>query len=203
MRCELLSKTCIFDILNNLSSLFCLIRSVVNCFQKLVSLIFWTTDKLWQLMRDELWIAFKNLYLWYSEQLCQLYFQSSICCELLSKTCIFDILNNRTLPLGLQPIVVNCFQKLVSLIFWTTMLLNGYAMLMLWIAFKNLYLWYSEQLPVTDKPHLFRCELLSKTCIFDILNNLHAKNPWWLVVVNCFQKLVSLIFWTTNGLRDE
>ena len=39
-----------------------------------------------------------------------------------------------------------------------------------------------------------RCELLSKTCIFDILNNQPKEIENHLIVVNCFQKLVSLIF---------
>jgi len=38
-------------------------------------------------------------------------------CELLSKNCIFDILNNFTNAVSLQNEVVNCFQKIVSLIF--------------------------------------------------------------------------------------
>ena len=41
-------------------------------------------------------------------------------CELLSEVSIFDIRNNKLLVVGCQPTVVNCFQKLVSLIFGTT-----------------------------------------------------------------------------------
>ena len=117
--CELLSKTCIFDILNNRG------------------------DE--QIGLYELWIAFKNLYLWYSEQRIALPVSGWESCELLSKTCIFDILNNARGNELRKPYVVNCFQKLVSLIFWTTTGKIYIAQDRLWIAFKNLYLWYSEQ----------------------------------------------------------
>ena len=173
--CELLSKTCIFDILNNNANVLYLIIEVVNCFQKLVSLIFWTTVNGIGNDRWTLWIAFKNLYLWYSEQPTKRNWKSINSCELLSKTCIFDILNNTLCHRRFIIHVVNCFQKLVSLIFWTT---EGHILLgvgTLWIAFKNLYLWYSEQHMLMEPQPYRCCELLSKTCIFDILNNICLK----------------------------
>ena len=39
-----------------------------------------------------------------------------------------------------------------------------------------------------------RCELLSKVCIFDILNNRCKEKHTLAAVVNCSQKFVSLIF---------
>ena len=145
--------------------------TVVNCFQKIVSLIFWTTKTLQTAFKQQLWIAFKKLYLWYSEQPMWKNVTPVPSCELLSKNCIFDILNNIWISYRFSQSVVNCFQKIVSLIFWTTM----------------------------DFPYLsgFRCELLSKNCIFDILNNLIEFHDYDFYVVNCFQKIVSLIFWTT------
>ena len=142
MSCELLSKNCIFDILNNNTFWMCKALEVVNCFQKIVSLIFWTTFKFNNPDQVWLWIAFKKLYLWYSEQPKK---QGSK-----------------------DTIVVNCFQKIVSLIFWTTNTIISQAIELLWIAFKKLYLWYSEQ------PLL----MIGSACY----------------VVNCFQKIVSLIF---------
>ena len=168
--CELLSKVCIFDILSNS-------QSSIVC----------------QLL---LWIAFKSLYLWYSEQhyafglaVCQVVncFQKfvslifwatvriqgavQVCCELLSKVCIFDILSNFDSLRLLLHCVVNCFQKFVSLIFWATYCFYISYISMLWIAFKSLYLWYSEQLHCCGGRGAFGCELLSKVCIFDILSN--------------------------------
>ena len=141
----MLSKVCIFDILNNLRRILHWKRKVVNCFQKFVSLIFWTTYILLELWKQQLWIAFKSLYLWYSEQLILTTMSFIPCCELLSKVCIFDILNNNNPNLSIRESVVNCFQKFVSLIFWTTV--------------------------GCGKCIECSCELLSKVCIFDILNN--------------------------------
>ena len=141
----MLSKVCIFDILNNSHLTNNNYLRVVNCFQKFVSLIFWTTMKTIKNMTMSLWIAFKSLYLWYSEQQPAFKIKDIIGCELLSKVCIFDILNNNTATADPTKPVVNCFQKFVSLIFWTT------------FTFRRL--------------KRNSCELLSKVCIFDILNN--------------------------------
>ncbi|MFY9598518.1 MAG: hypothetical protein WAP53_09070, partial [Dysgonamonadaceae bacterium] len=67
---------------------------VVNCSQKLISLIFGTTFKKLQEMTNS--------------------------CELLSKVDIFDIRNNSSSKLLAESMVVNCSQKLISLIFGTT-----------------------------------------------------------------------------------
>ena len=48
--CELLSKVDIFDIRNNLISYIYLLSFVVNCSQKLISLIFGTTDEIINLL---------------------------------------------------------------------------------------------------------------------------------------------------------
>ena len=140
----MLSKVDIFDIRNNISLSENLPRIVVNCSQRLISLIFGTT--------------------------CFCFHCSIICCELLSKVDIFDIRNNRkwqsatveTLWIALKGWylwyseqlcchnvgsfwVVNCSQRLISLIFGTTWQQNGIRENTLWIALKGWYLWYSEQ----------------------------------------------------------
>ena len=93
------------------------------CFQLLVSLVFWTTQKRWSPCNRSLWFAFNYWYLWYSEQLIQ-------------------ISNQITL-------VVICFQLLVSLVFWTTPVNSLNYTKKLWFAFNYWYLWYSEQLNTT------------------------------------------------------
>ena len=117
--CELLSKVYIFDIRNNTTAIFAI--------------------------HPPLWIAFKSLYLWYSKQRSssRLLWRGS--CELLSKVYIFDIRNNFHPNRCHLHRVVNCFQKFISLIFETTMQANDWYLVMLWIAFKSLYLWYSKQ----------------------------------------------------------
>jgi hypothetical protein len=92
--CELLSKVDIFDIRNNCFHHFLNLVLVVNCSQKLISLIFGTTLNQRAGLKSR--------------------------CELLSKVDIFDIRNNRSNALSLMMYVVNCSQKLISLIFGTT-----------------------------------------------------------------------------------
>ena len=171
-RCELLSKVDIFDIRNNVLGQHISLLGVVNCSQKLISLIFGTTYAFFAPSMIMLWIALKSWYLWYSEQL--------------ATDNEFRIL------------VVNCSQKLISLIFGTTYTSTGCCGSQLWIALKSWYLWYSEQpwsITTICNP---RCELLSKVDIFDIRNNLILFIDILPRVVNCSQKLISLIFGTTG-----
>ena len=144
-RCELLSKVDIFDIRNNRPSRAAPLHAVVNCSQKLISLIFGTTFLLHLTLLFLLWIALKSWYLWYSEQLNKQYLASSTGCELLSKVDIFDIRNNRIATHPHSTCVVNCSQKLISLIFGTTITPLTESSRRLWIALKSWYLWYSEQ----------------------------------------------------------
>ena len=145
---------------------------VVNCSQKLISLIFGTT-------KFSRGVTLRG-------------------CELLSKVDIFDIRNNVSFSLVSSNSVVNCSQKLISLIFGTTALSIASAKLVLWIALKSWYLWYSEQLKQIQQRSKFSCELLSKVDIFDIRNNTGVHATQGLKVVNCSQKLISLIFGTTE-----
>ena len=170
--CELLSKVDIFDIRNNQATSLTISLSVVNCSQKLISLIFGTTPCL-----------------------CSL---ALACCELLSKVDIFDIRNNKNSNLSREALVVNCSQKLISLIFGTTAAYRPPPRVMLWIALKSWYLWYSEQRDTKRRNGLGRCELLSKVDIFDIRNNDKRRIVAFHLVVNCSQKLISLIFGTTR-----
>ena len=197
--CELLSKVDIFDIRNNSTKLSNSWKSVVNCSQKLISLIFGTTYADYYITWNELWIALKSWYLWYSEQQLQGLLEECSCCELLSKVDIFDIRNNVVADITSPHVVVNCSQKLISLIFGTTLRGNTNSELSLWIALKSWYLWYSEQLDFVWWEGFFGCELLSKVDIFDIRNNEMLPFKTTIVVVNCSQKLISLIFGTTKA----
>ena len=170
--CELLSKVDIFDIRNNRLKQILSFRLVVNCSQKLISLIFGTTSVFASVGVVELWIALKSWYLWYSEQRSFYSLHNRPSCELLSKVDIFDIRNNVWWINSSNGVVVNCSQKLISLIFGTTI--------------------FSFLLYVVG------CELLSKVDIFDIRNNDISQLFTSLLVVNCSQKLISLIFGTTD-----
>ena len=92
---------------------------------------------------------------------------------------------------------MNCFQKFVSLLSETTLPFEVMLYDALWIAFKNLYLCCLKQLKRCNKPSRIRCELLSKICIFVVWNNCRQKDKGTVLVVNCFQKFVSLLSETT------
>ena len=170
----------------------------MNCFQKLVSLLFETTFLYSSILSFGLWIAFKNLYLCSLKQPLFAIYELLQCCELLSKTCIFALWNN-SLQLWITEqnscellsktcifalwnnlpadtirnwIVVNCFQKLVSLLFETTQDSVSIQPGPLWIAFKNLYLCSLKQRGWNGWMYAHCCELLSKTCIFALWNNI-------------------------------
>jgi len=95
---------------------------------------------------------------------------------LLSKVDIFDIRNNLAGSIEIGVAVVNCSQRLISLIFGTT---NR-----------------------KDKKDKEGCELLSKVDIFDIRNNFMKLHLLVKAVVNCSQRLISLIFGTTRRLAE-
>ena len=174
----MLSKVDIFDIRNNERTMDRIIATVVNCSQKLISLIFGTTSIF--------------------------YFTPLYRCELLSKVDIFDIRNNCWCRLNFSLSVVNCSQKLISLIFGTTCCLHSSNVSGLWIALKSWYLWYSEQLHPPKECDSIRCELLSKVDIFDIRNNLiiicSSESTLWIALKSWYlwysEQLVWSDLWT-------
>ena len=168
----MLSKVDIFDIRNNFLCKESRAFPVVNCSQKLISLIFEQRHKTFRSER-QLWIALKSWYLWYS---------------------------NNTTKMLLNRTVVNCSQKLISLIFGTTPPKYSRQTHKLWIALKSWYLWYSNNSIGTTKPASLVVNCSQKVDIFDIRNNqyLHISIVR-ILVVNCSQKLISLIFGTTQS----
>ena len=63
---------------------------------------------------------------------------------------------------------------------------------LLWIAFKNWYLWRYKQHVGWTRLLIACCELLSRIGIFDVINNIDIDEEGNELVVNCFQELVSL-----------
>ena len=195
--CELLSKIIIFVMKNNKYSSRPTPDMVVNCFQKLLSSWWRTTKRLLERSLVKLWIAFKNYYLRDEEQQCLLTQPLTYCCELLSKIIIFVMKNNLRKSCHLPKTVVNCFQKLLSS-WWRTTLRdyeNFYQEL--WIAFKNYYLRDEEQHYEIKVEVIDGCELLSKIIIFVMKNNPIIFFAKLTLVVNCFQKLLSS-WWRTT-----
>ena len=149
---------------------------VVNCFQKLLSSWWRTTIK----------------------RLCQLF----ICCELLSKIIIFVMKDNQPLRGAGSNEVVNCFQKLLSSWWRTTWLKDLQNFLQLWIAFKNYYLRDEGQPTLSSSERLCCCELLSKIIIFVMKDNKEKRFLKQTYVVNCFQKLLSS-WWRTTDIEID
>ncbi len=112
--CELLSKIIIFVTRHNQLSSMLLGRSVVNCFQKLLSSWHDTTKGCKDMNAFVLWIAFKNYYLRDTTQQLVIQSQLVISCELLSKIIIFVTRHNSFCDQSRARYVVNCFQKLLS-----------------------------------------------------------------------------------------
>ena len=99
--------------------------------------------------------------------------------------------------------VVNCFQKLLSSWWRTTWMVPDLPSMPLWIAFKNYYLRDEGQQRL---PHFWDslcCELLSKIIIFVMKDNRCSLPTWAMLVVNCFQKLLSSWWRTTQSIYDE
>ena len=143
----------------------------MNCFQKLLSSWWRTTSPFASTNRPLLWIAFKNYYLRDEGQLSEIIGASYACCELLSKIIIFVMKDNCTPLAHVLPDVVNCFQKLLSSWWRTTVSLIFTFNPMLWIAFKNYYLRDEGQPYSFLIRSCFCCELLSKIIIFVMKDN--------------------------------
>ena len=199
--CELLSKIIIFVMKDNNIFLFQNPFIVVNCFQKLLSSWWRTTDSVKVLGRPWLWIAFKNYYLRDEGQPLQEMQRLGKSCELLSKIIIFVMKDNIILVRLLLTLVVNCFQKLLSSWWRTTKFGNCTINWRLWIAFKNYYLRDEGQLVKFWIIGCVSCELLSKIIIFVMKDNINMLWQSLTVVVNCFQKLLSS-WWRTTFLGD-
>ena len=147
------------------------IDNVVNCFQKLLSSWWRTTQDNTTISIAKLWIAFKNYYLRDEGQQGRGCVVGAHSCELLSKIIIFVMKDNLTGFSIRRKIVVNCFQKLLSSWWRTTSNIPLPITKQLWIAFKNYYL-RDEGQPVGQFFILRNsCELLSKIIIFVMKDN--------------------------------
>ena len=188
---------CIFVLTNNTNDERKILRIVVICFQKIVSLFWRTTHSSFLILVEWLWFAFKKLYLCSDEQPGSQFNRFLSCCDLLSKNCIFVLTNNYFFSQYACRAVVICFQKIVSL-FWRTTFYPVITYLdKLWFAFKKLYLCSDEQHATDCCFNAGCCDLLSKNCIFVLTNNSVVAHITCFAVVICFQKIVSL-FWRTT-----
>ena len=124
VRCELLSKIIIFVMKDNSEGNIFVGGKVVNCFQKLLSSWWRTTNGDNPKSIISLWIAFKNYYLRDEGQRSHRTPSNPTRCELLSKIIIFVMKDNAQYLFLILLSVVNCFQKLLSSWWRTTRLYN-------------------------------------------------------------------------------
>ena len=132
-----------------------------------------------------------------------------MCCELVSKFCIFVVWNSGQLNLKPNLLVVNWFQNFVSLWSETVITFVSSEKVALWIGFKILYLcglkqlnmvtvipgivvnWFqnfvslwSETVFQKNKSRENCCELVSKFCIFVVWNSkmmeVYKVNQLWI-----------------------
>ena len=146
----------------------------MNCFQKLLSSWWRTTNTSSFFVGNMLWIAFKNYYLRDEGQQIYLPKLPNTRCELLSKIIIFVMKDNSLPKRVIYPAVVNCFQKLLSSWWRTTGILKGVLDPVLWIAFKNYYLRDEGQQGDGTWMETASCELLSKIIIFVMKDNINS-----------------------------
>ena len=144
---------------------------VVNCFQKLLSSWWRTTNCQDIRIPVMLWIAFKNYYLRDEGQQDLPNAVLAFCCELLSKIIIFVMKDNKRINRCNAWQVVNCFQKLLSSWWRTTRPTKCRVSVLLWIAFKNYYLRDEGQRFARFLVISNCCELLSKIIIFVMKDN--------------------------------
>ena len=189
--CELLSKLFIFVTRHNIREKDGRQFGVVNCFQNCLSSWHDTTKPYPQPQRQELWIAFKIVYLRDTTQHFgfNCYFQPS--CELLSKLFIFVTRHNFVWVLNSDILVVNCFQNCLSSWHDTTVTNGNTIGNLLWIAFKIVYLRDTTQQFCKIVRNIQSCELLSKLFIFVTRHNTAEFFNFLPCVVNCFQNCLS------------
>ena len=143
--CELLSNLYLCTDRNNLSLYAYPILFVVNCFQICIFVLIATTTVHFETLGGRLWIAFKFVSLYWSQQhyaTCATGWRS---CELLSNLYLCTDRNNRSSAISLCIVVVNCFQICIFVLIATTALAEGGRTLQLWIAFKFVSLYWSQQ----------------------------------------------------------
>ncbi len=124
-----------------------IILNVVNWFQNFVSLWSETVSLIKLSFILSLWIGFKILYLCGLKQCIICVRATPLCCELVSKFCIFVVWNSNTVITHNLQTVVNWFQNFVSL--------------------------WSETVIFWSEKSKIGCELVSKFCIFVVWNSYH------------------------------
>ena len=144
----------------------------MNCFQICIFVLIATTLEAEIMAAPLLWIAFKFVSLYWSQQLLLIY---SVLIQ-----------------------VVNCFQICIFVLIATTCEKRLQDVIELWIAFKFVSLYWSQQRTWCTGAPRWRCELLSNLYLCTDRNNANSLGTKHQQVVNCFQICIFVLIATTR-----
>ena len=173
---------------------------VVNCFQICIFVLIATTFLARFGKSAPLWIAFKFVSLYWSQQPNAAGQYPLTGCELLSNLYLCTDRNNLCLCAAQPCPVVNCFQICIFVLIATTCSTRQSSRSSLWIAFKFVSLYWSQQLTKIQVLCRCRCELLSNLYLCTDRNNNGGCHQSSHVVVNCFQICIFVLIATTDYL---
>ena len=148
-----------------------------------------------------LWFAWKIVPLWYQQQL---YFQNGalrISCDLLEKSYLCGINNNKTTWSTILLHVVICLKNRTFVVSTTTSKSNTFVRLSLWFAWKIVPLWYQQQQTNTYSILITSCDLLEKSYLCGINNNWLRGDFTPDPVVICLKNRTFVVSTTTQFLR--
>ena len=131
----------------------------------------------WQNDEFALWFAWKIVPLWYQQQHIFYKLQAAPGCDLLEKSYLCGINNNKLL-------ICNCLFKL-------------------WFAWKIVPLWYQQQLNALSLPASFSCDLLEKSYLCGINNNCIRKHSHARTVVICLKNRTFVVSTTTSFIQKN
>ena len=195
--CELLSNLYLCTDRNNNWIICLFLTVVVNCFQICIFVLIATTFHYTHIQFFSLWIAFKFVSLYWSQQRPCTSRPSAGGCELLSNLYLCTDRNNIMRPVQQAEEVVNCFQICIFVLIATTAPLLSVCALWLWIAFKFVSLYWSQQLRLLRVAGRCSCELLSNLYLCTDRNNNSFGSDDRHYVVNCFQICIFVLIATT------
>ena len=169
--CELLSNLYLCTDRNNRCWRYFLGSGVVNCFQICIFVLIATTQGYLVRRGIVLWIAFKFVSLYWSQQPLKVDHNDNAVVNCF-QICIFVLIATTVTRANAERfLVVNCFQICIFVLIATTASMPLTMSSQLWIAFKFVSLYWSQQLLFVSDQMVRRCELLSNLYLCTDRNN--------------------------------
>ena len=121
-----------------------------------------------------LWFAWKIVPLWYQQQRVSLSLLRVSRCDLLEKSYLCGINNNEFYHFYRCAHVVICLKNRTFVVSTTTGTCRMSHFMKLWFAWKIVPLWYQQQLYKDDVTLDYGCDLLEKSYLCGINNNINV-----------------------------